>query len=423
MAKKKQKGRNSIRFLTVLFTVVIIAYIIRFFWFKIDTEMVKYDIMEDTIATQAVLIKNEWTTVLPAGTTADFKANEGDRVSTGKPILKIAKSSGADENISLKINKINERIAEIQKSEQDNNFFAQDKQKIDANIQSNLKELQTVASSGDFSKLETVKNDLTANVYKKSLVYGNDSFSGQNLEQLLKEKAELEAILKNNSNVIYAKASGLVSYELDGYEEALKPEGVKALKLANIQEIINAAAEKDKKKKDDKLEGVKVVDNFEWYIAAVVPKGVLNEQSIGKTIRVRFKDLGNAVVKGTVKHFDSGNEQSSLVVVRTTEQVNGFQRLRVANVDIIANSEEGIIVPVKTIVEREGLKGIYIERSGMARFVPIKVVFTKGKEAMVENLEKDDKGYSSKNFVLKPYDKVITTVNKVKQDQMLPGAF
>jgi hypothetical protein len=48
---------------------------------------------------------------------------------------------------------------------------------------------------------------------------------------------------------------------------------------------------------------------------------------------------------------------------------------------------------------------------------------TKDKEAMVENLEKDDKGYSSKNFVLKPYDKVITTINKVKQDQMLPGAF
>lgn len=423
MAKKKQKGRNSIRFLTVLFTVVIVAYIIRFFWFKIDTEMVKYDTMEDTIATQGVLIKNEWATVLPAGTTADFKANEGDRVSIGKPILKIAKSSGADENISLKINKINERIAEIQKSEQDNNFFAEDKQKIDANIQSNLKELQTVASSGDFSKLETVKNDLAANVYKKSLVSGTDSFSGQNLEQLLKEKAELETILKNNSNIIYAKASGLVSFELDGYEEVLKPEGVKALKLANIQEIINAAAEKDKKKKDEKLEGVKVVDNFEWYIAAVVPKGVLNEQSIGKTIGVRFKDLSNAVVKGTVKHFDSGNEQGSLVVVRTTEQVNGFQRVRVANVDIIANSEEGLIVPVKTIVEREGLKGIYIERSGMARFVPIKVVFTKGKEAMVENLEKDDKGYSSKNFVLKPYDKVITTVNKVKQDQMLPGAF
>lgn len=425
MAKKKRNGKNSIRFLTVLFAVVIVSYITRFFWFRIDTEMVKYDTMEDTIATQGVLIKNEWTTVLPAGTKADFKANEGERVSIGMPILKIEKSSGADENIQLKIDKINERIAEIQKSQQDNNFFAQDKQKIDANIDSNLKELQAAAQSGDFSKLETVKNDLAASVYKKSLVYGTESFSGQNLEELLKEKATLEQILQNNLNIISAKTSGLVSYELDGYEEALKPEGVKALKLSNIQEIIKTSAEKEKKKKkeDEKLEGVKVVDNFEWYIAAIVPKGVLGEDSIGKTIKVRFKDLGNVIATGTVKHFDPGNEQSSLVVVRTTEQVKGFQRVRVANIDIIANSEEGLIIPTKAIVERDGLKGIYIERSGMAKFVPIKIVLKKDKEAMVENLEKNDKGYSSKNFVLKPYDKVITTVNKVKQDQMLPGAF
>jgi hypothetical protein len=335
MAKKKKNVR-SIRFLTVLFTVVIVAYIIRFFWFKIDTEMVSFDTMEDTVATQGVLIRNEWTVELPAGTDADFKANEGERVSTGKPILKIAKNSSTDENISLKIDKINERIAEIQKSEQDNNFFAQDKQKADANVQSNLKELQDVTKSGDYSKLETVKNDLAASVYKKSLISGTDSFSGQNLQQLMQEKAALEQMLQSNQDIVYARTSGIVSYELDGYEEALKPEGVKDLKLSAIQEIINAAASKDKKKQEEKLAGVKVVDNFEWYIAAVVPKGVVSEDSVGKTIKVRLKDLGNIVVKGTIKNIDPGDKQNSLVVVRTTEQVSGFQRIRVANIDIIA---------------------------------------------------------------------------------------
>ncbi|MDF2591988.1 MAG: HlyD family secretion protein, partial [Clostridia bacterium] len=116
MAKKKKKGRSSIRFLIVLFTIVIISYIIRYFWFKIDTAIVTFDTMEEAVAAQGVLVKNEWTAVLPEGTEADYKANEGDRVSTGKVILKISEGSVADENISLKIEKLNERIEEIKRT-------------------------------------------------------------------------------------------------------------------------------------------------------------------------------------------------------------------------------------------------------------------------------------------------------------------
>ncbi|MDF2891792.1 MAG: hypothetical protein K0R80_2159 [Clostridia bacterium] len=424
MAKKsKKKKSSSIHIITILFLAVCIAYIFRYFAFKIETEMVKYDSMENSIATQGVLIKNEWSMALPGGTAADYKANEGERVSIGKQILNISKNDGADENISLKIDKINERIEEIKKAEADNNFFAADKQKIDANIQNSISELKTVTESGNFSRLEEVKSELAANVYKKSLVAGTDSFSGQNIEQLMNEKAALQEIQKNNSNVVYARTSGLVSYELDGYEAVLKPESIQGLKVSSILEIINAAGEKNNKKNEEKLEGVKVVDNFEWYIASVIPKGILTKDDIGKSIQVRFKDNNNTVVSGTLKHFDEGNENGNLIVVRTGEQLKDFQRIRTANVEIITKHKEGLIVPLKCIVEKEGLKGVFIERSGMARFVPIKIAMSNEKEALVENLDKDDKGYDSKNYELKPYDRVITTVDKVKQDQMLPGAF
>lgn len=424
MGKKSKKKRNSsIHIITILFAAVCIAYIFRYFAYKVEIEMVKYDSMENTIAAQAVLIKNEWSMTLPVGTAADYKANEGDRVSTGKQILKITKSDGADENISLKIAKINERIEEIKKAEADNAFFAADQKKMDANIQDSVNEIKTVTKSGDFSKLEEAKSELAANVYKKSLVAGTDSFSGQNIEQLMNEKATLEQMQKNNLNVIYARTSGLVSYELDGYEAVLRPESIQELKASSILEIINAITEKSSKKKAEKIEGVKIVDNFEWYIAAVIPNGLLSKDDIGKAILVRFKDIDNTVVSGTLKHFNEGDEKGSLVVVRTDEQLKNFQRIRTANVEIITKHEEGLIIPTKCIVEKEGIKGIFIERSGMVRFVPIKISITDGKETLVNNLDKDDKGYSSKNYVLKPFDRVITTVNKVKENQMLPGAF
>jgi putative membrane fusion protein len=420
--QSKNKKNSSIHIITVLFVAVCIAYIFRYFAYKIETEMVKYDSMENTISAQSVLIKNEWSMALPVGTVADYKVNEGDRVSIGKQILKISKNDGADENISLKIDKINERIEEIKKAEVDNGFFAADKKKIDAKIQDSVSELKTVTTSGDFSKLEEVKSELAANVYKKSLVAGTDSFSGQNIEQLMNEKAALEEIQKNNLNVIYARTSGLVSYELDGYEAVLKPENIQALKTSSISEIINDISEKSSKKNEEKIEGVKVVDNFEWYIASIIPKGVLSKDDIGKAILVRFKDT-NTTVNGTLKHFNEGNENGNLIVVRTDEQLKNFQKIRIADVEIITKHEEGLIIPLKCITEKEGIKGLFIERSGMVRFVPIKISLSDEKEALVLNLDKDDKGYSSKNYVLKPFDRVITSVKKVKENQMLPGAF
>ncbi|MDF2841396.1 MAG: hypothetical protein K0Q99_2168 [Clostridia bacterium] len=424
MVKKgKKKRSSSIRIIPILFTVVCIAYAFRYFAFKIETEMVKYDLMEKAISTQCILIKNEWSMALPGNTAADYKTNEGDRVAMGKPILKLSENNGVDDNISLKIDKINERIEEIKKAEADNNFFAADREKIDSSIQENLNELKAVTESGDFSKLDQVKDELAADMYKKSLIYGTESFSGQNLEQLIQEKTTLEQIKQNDLNVIYAKASGLVSYELDGYENVLKPENIQALKVASIQEIMKALNNEDKKKEIEKPEGVKIVDNFEWYIASVIPKGILTKEDLGKSIRVRFKDYNNTVVFGTLKHFNEGNEDGNLIVVRTDEQMKDFQRIRIANVEIITKYSEGLIVPLKSIVEKEGLKGVFIERNGIARFVPVNIAITNDKEALVLNLVKGEAGYDSKNYELKPYDRVITTVDKVKENQMLPGSF
>lgn len=425
MVKKAKKKSASIHIITALFVVVTLVYLYRFFAFRIDTDIVRFDSLENTVETECVFIKHEWTTVLPGGTELDYKAEEGERVSVGKPILKISKNTGVDENISLKIAQINERIEEIKKSDADNNFFAQDKQKIDASIENNIKTLKSVTASGDLSKLEAVKNELTADVYKKSLIYGTNSFSGQNLEQLMQEKATLEQLQKNNLDMIYSRTAGLVSYELDGYEAALNPANIKGLKVGSIQEVVNDINEKSKNKKEtvEAAQGVKVVDNFEWYIAAVLPHNVVNKDRLGKTIRVRFKELGDTVVTGVLAHFDLGNEQGNLVVIKSDEQIQDLQSIRTAKVEIVTKFSEGLIIPTKCIIEKEGLKGVYIERNGLAKFVPIKVLIVDQQEALIGNLTKEDKGYDRKNFTVKPYDRIITSVNKVRDGQMLPGAF
>lgn len=157
-------------------------------FFNIETEIVKYGSLENSIKVKALIIRNESVTTLPAGVEINYSADEGDRVSLGKKVLEIVKNDQADESISLKIKQLDDRIQEIKQSDINNNFFSKDKEKIDSQINEKVADLKNIARSGDLKKLDTVKNDLSADLYKKSLIYGEGSFFGKNLEQLQKKR-------------------------------------------------------------------------------------------------------------------------------------------------------------------------------------------------------------------------------------------
>ena len=163
-------------------------------FFNIETEVVKYDSVEKLNKTQSLIVRSEWVCPIPVGVELDDKVNEGDKVSKGRKVLQIVKNNQADENISIKIKQLEERINEIKQADINNNFFSQDKEKIEKSIDENVRELKRIAKSGNYKDFETVKADLIANQYKKSLIYGTGSFFGKNKEQLEKERAPGEYI-------------------------------------------------------------------------------------------------------------------------------------------------------------------------------------------------------------------------------------
>ena len=136
MRAKKSK-MSSVYIFPVLFSIICLSYLIRFMFFNIETEIVKYDSIENVIKTNALIVRNESTTALPAGVDISYKVNEGEKVSSGKKILEIVKNNQADENIAIKIKQLDDRIKEIKNSDINNNFFSQDKEKIENLLKNN----------------------------------------------------------------------------------------------------------------------------------------------------------------------------------------------------------------------------------------------------------------------------------------------
>jgi len=417
--KAKKSKLSSVYIFPVLFFIICSSYLIRFMFFNVETEIVKYDSFESSIQTKALIVRNESITSLPAGVELSYNVNEGEKVSYGRKILEIIKNKQADENIAIKIKQLDERINEIKQSDINNNFFSQDKDKIEGRINDKVAELKNVAKSGDYEKLNEVKDDLTADLYKKSLIYGNGSFFGKNLEQLQKEKATLEGIYKNNIDVIYAQAAGVVSYSLDGYEQILSPANIKSFKLSDIKKIMDTLEKKKKDSGEDAAVGVKLVDNFEWYTCSMVGTDLAKGLKQGKRIKLRFTDFGNTEVNGEVYAVSQPEGDNCLLVIKVSEHVNDFYKKRIVGMEIIRDYNEGFTVPAKAIVVKDNIKGVYVLRSGMVKFAPVAVMNQDEDWCLVRNVNKEDPNYKPGYEALKIFDEVITTIKRVKENQVL----
>ena len=418
MRVKKNKI-SSVYIFPVLFSIICLSYLIRFTFFNIETEIVKYDSIENAIQTKTLIVRNESVTTLPAGVEISYKVSKGERVSFGKKILEIIKNDQADENIAIKIKQLDDRIKEIKQSDINNNFFSKDKEKIESQINEKVADLKTIAKSGDFEKLDTVKDDLVANLYKKSLIYGDGSFFGKNLEQLQKEKATLEGIYNNSIDVIYAQTSGVVSYSLDGYEQILSPMNIKDFKLNNIKEIMNSLEGMNQDNSKDAITGIKIVDNFEWYTCSLISEDQTKDLKMGKKIKLRFGGFENAEVNGEVYEVSKPEDNVCLVIIKITEHVNNFYKKRIAEMSIIKDYNEGFTVPTKAIVIKDNIKGVYVLKSGMVKFVPVAVMIEEKDRCLVKNLSKEDSSFKSGYNSLKIFDEVITTTKRVKENQVL----
>jgi len=415
--KAKKKKISSVYIFPVLFFIICLSYTIRFLFFNIETEIVKFDSVENSIKTDALIVRTEWVQTLPAGVQVNYKVNEGEKVAVGRKILEIVKNDSADDNMAIKIKQLEERIKEIKQADINNNFFSQDKEKIEKNISDGISELKQIVKSGDYRELETVKADLVANQYKKSLIYGTGSFFGKNLEQLEKEKEALENIYNNNIEEIYAQHTGIVSYETDGYEQLLNPANLKDFKLKDIKELMDDV---EPRAQDNKNEGgVKVVNNFEWYVVSIVNEKDIEGVKVGKKIKLRFAELGGEVLNGEIQVISEAEEGEKLIAIKINEYLKDFHKKRTTRIEIIKDYYEGFLVPAESIVQKDNISGVYVIKSGKVKFVPVTVMATFEDKNLVRNMSEEDEGYKPGYDVLKNYDEVITTTERVKENQVL----
>ncbi|NLN49000.1 MAG: hypothetical protein GX154_07970 [Clostridiales bacterium] len=369
--------------------------------------------MENSFDITGLIIRNEWVYNYPAELQLKNKIPEGQRVPFGKKIVEVIIGDDVDSNLLSKINKLEERIIEINKNTLENSIFDGDIKKLDTNINEKVDLIKKYSDTGDFEKLTEVKNELSDDLYKKSLISGDNSFSGRNLEQLINEKSQLESLYMNNLDAIYSKSAGIVSYYLDGFEQSLNLINIDKLSIDEVKDITETYNEISS---DVTYNGVKIVEDYAWYISCVFNEGQAKDMKIGSRMKIIFKSSEEAVSAKIIK-ISEPMEGEQKVTYEVNEYVDNYYNIRVADITIVTGQYEGYEVSKNSIIEKDNQKGIFVNKKGIVRYVPIEILAFDENRVIIKNIEDDN--IDSGKYIIKLYDEVIKNTKNIKENQKI----
>ena len=285
---------------------------------------------------------------------------EGEKVSKGDAIGKyytIEKEEVEDE-----INNINKEIQDA--LEQETDIFSSDIKALDTQIENKLIQ---IASKNNIQTISENKKDIRNYITKKAKITGDLSPSGSHIKTLIEQRNSLEKNLLEGSKTIISPESGVVSYRIDGLEEALKIANVDSLTIEMLEnletktgKIINTS--------NDKL---KVVNNYKCYIAVISNSEDANKAEVGDSLNIKLST--GEEVKSTIEYIKEQNN-SRILVLKITKHVEELINYRKISLELIWWRAKGLKVPNSAIIYQDGLSYIIKRVNINERKILVKII-------------------------------------------------
>lgn len=403
--KRKKNPKNKIVIgITALIVLIIVVGLTRtIIGIGHRTVTPKPTVLYDEIEGRGLLIKSEKLYKSRATGNIDYVANEGDKVAVGHEIVNISTSN---EEIKSQLESVEKQLEEL--------GIEHYSHESDSGL---LEDIQKKISQGNYSEVSSYLEDLEASDENGNLI-------SEKLEELLKKQNELSSHLEDLKLATLSEDSGIVSYNIDGYEEILRPADFEkytydTLDFKTIEE--NLA---DKSSNESTTGGnpiFKIIDDYTWYIALKIEDERILEFEEGQVFDIKLDDEVTAL--GRITAINE-NKSNGVMVIRFRDKLFEFYDNRLMDISLVKSKSNSFEIPSRSIIIKDGQAGVYINHIyGVVRFVPVLILY----EDEENDITYVDRG-NSKAYItidgeevrtVTQYDEVFLNPNNFKEDQIL----
>ncbi|MBO5321156.1 MAG: hypothetical protein J6B22_00940 [Clostridia bacterium] len=376
----------------VIVAIFIINQLISSLYMPIRTENAVFYTANDGFKITGHIIRNETYVTSNDDGVLHFVTEDGSRVAKNGVVANIYGSADASITVS-QIDVLKDQIADIEDILSYNDIEAADLGLINSKISNSLGDFIFQNSGGNFENAETLSKALLSANNRKQVALGVATGLSERLASLKKALQGLTSTLPKTKGSILAKESGYFVSKTDGYEKAFPIDDLNKI----TEEFLSSVKPQEKEKN---VIG-KIVSDYEWYIAAVLPLNDSLKYKEGQELKLvtSIKSSPNLLV--TVKQINISEENENAVIIFACNDMNSeLATIRTAGMTVVNKEYSGLRVSKKALRVVDSQKGVYVQTGMQIHFVPVEIIYRQDDYILCE--KKNENG----NF-LKLYDKVV----------------
>ena len=304
---------------------------------------------------------------------------EGEKAATNENIFRYY--SANEESLKEKIAQLDTKIQEAMANSAETTNGNSDMKLLEEQID---KQIENINKITDSTKLEEEKKAIDDLITKKARAVGEASPQGSYLRQLIEERKKYESELNSGAEYVKAPKSGIVSYRVDGLEEALTPNNFSNLSKAYL-EGLNLSTGKIVATSN---EAGKIIDNFYCYIATISSSEEAKQAEVGDKVEVRLSN--NAEVDAEITNIIKEDEEDIILILKLTEQIEELTNYRKITFDLIWWDASGLKVPNQAIATENDLNYVVRNRAGYLSKILVKIKRQGDKYSIIESYDTEE---------------------------------
>lgn len=395
----------------VIISVILAIWGIRYFTNgHVQTSVARIADREDIVSASGVIIRDETVYTTDTGGSLQSQVIDETRVAKGKKIASMY-TDGIDSALRSELDGIDEKIAKLESATSQTQVFGNDIVTIETRVKASVSELVDASISNDLSNLPVISQELGNLIGTQKEISGDESPRQNALNELYKKRREAEGRINSAKKDIYSTSAGVYISSVDGCENILTPEAVKAMSAAEFNGL-NIPKRSEPKEHYSAGEAVcKTVDNGIWYAAAVLRAESVYGLKVGNPIKLRIAELDNTAVDANVEYISEKTEGEVLVLLSSRQYIKNIYRERCVKLDMIMNTYHGLEIPMSAVRVDGEDTGVLVNTDGVARFKKINILYKNDEMAIVE--QRNENGY------LKLYDPVVVNGSGIEQGTII----
>lgn len=327
---------------------------------------------------------------------------DGDRVSKNDNMFRYY--SGNEIKILEEIKEIDKKI-DKELIEQKINLNSPETKIYDLKMEELSLSLENISN---IAKIQKIIQEVEKENTNKVNIYGKINTGNATIQKLIQEKETKQKFLTEKTEIIKAPITGVTSYRIDGYENALPINDFVYLN----KNTFNTVKFKTGNIIPESTSNGKIVNNFFTYLTCISKNKEANNLEIGKT---KYLKIGDEKLKGEVVYLKNENNER-LIVFKLNKGVQELLKMRKINMKIVWWEEEGLKVPREAIKKENNLNYIIKQKSGYEIKTLVKVLKENSDYCLVENYTTEElqllgidssKENFSNNLNIREFDEIL----------------